>query len=153
MKFVVDMEDFDIDDHNVIDSLKEYIINDIVYQIKKENDKKIQEEIVEQVSKKIKEHIIPLIEEKTYDVYKNKKIKIKGRDISIEEYIEGIYSHYSNWNNPTDIIRKLVKELGDKLKERYDLLFATQLISKINELGYLKEDAAKALLSDKCEEN
>lgn len=41
------------------------------------------------------------------------------------------------------------KDFGKEMKERYDLLFASQLVAKMSETGLLKEDVAKLLLPNK----
>jgi hypothetical protein len=43
--------------------------------------------------------------------------------------------------------KKATDSISKELKERYDLLFASQIVSKLHENGMLKEDVAKLLLT------
>ncbi len=43
-------------------------------------------------------------------------------------------------------IRALANEMATSMKDRYDMLFASQLVAKMNEINMLREDVAKALL-------
>lgn len=49
-------------------------------------------------------------------------------------------------NSMEKLIKSLAKDFANEMKERYDLLFASQLVAKMSETGLLKEDVAKLLL-------
>lgn len=46
------------------------------------------------------------------------------------------------------MVSSSAEEIGTKLKNRYDLLFASQIVSNLNKNGMLKEDIAKILLNE-----
>ena len=68
--------------------------------------------------------------------------------ISLKEYILYQIEYNTGWNSPNENIKKLAQQFGNDMKNRYDLLFASQLVAKINENGLLKEDVAKKLLDN-----
>jgi hypothetical protein len=90
------------------------------------------------------------------DLIKNKKVKKAysgDQMLSYSEYIEQeLERQYMNdrsmRNTLDEIVGKLSKQFSAELKNRYDILFASQIVSKLNEQGMLKEDVARILLGD-----
>jgi hypothetical protein len=77
--------------------------------------------------------------------------KIKGRysndkEVTVLEYIQADFNANSGYSSPKDQIQNLAKKFGDELKQRYDLLFASQIVAKLSENGLLKDSVVKMLL-------
>ena len=68
--------------------------------------------------------------------------------MTLKEYILYQIQNNTGWNSPNENIKKLAQKFGEEMKNRYDLLFASQLVAKMNENGLLKEDVAKKLLDN-----
>lgn len=103
-------------------------------------------------------------------VFTEKKIKAKDSSknspeemVTLFEYIEDKITkdYFSTGNNAEEILRSKLRDfqvvfeksvsnaadkIGNELKDRYDLLFASQLVAKMNEVGLLKTDVANLLL-------
>jgi hypothetical protein len=110
--------------------------NQVKRKIDLDRDLKIKEQIEELFSK-------PELKKNYYDEKK----------VSLAEYIENYFAEYTlNSRDFNDRVEALVKtqanEIVKQLKDRYDLLFASQIVTKLNEQGMLKEDIAKILLGD-----
>lgn len=97
---------------------------------------------------KIKEQIDVLFEkpELKKNYYDNEKV-------SLTQYVENYFVGYTLKSREFDdrveiLIKKQSQEIAQQLKDRYDLLFASQIVTKLNEQGMLKEDIAKILLGD-----
>jgi len=79
------------------------------------------------------------------------KKNYSGEMVTISEWIiqELEKSHISD-TRIKEFLNNQTKNLSDRiskeLKDRYDILFASQIVSKLNENGMLKEDVAKLLL-------
>ena len=152
MKFTVEVEEFWLEEKELEKGLQDYVIKDVIIQINEAMKKKIEEQITmrvkEEVEKTMYRRINAIIEEtiKTEDVFVR-----QGETIKIVDYIKKQFLDNSGWSNPTETIKKLAKEFGQELKNRYDLMFASQIVAKMNENGLLKEGAAKYLLEDKKE--
>jgi hypothetical protein len=104
-------------------------------------------------------------------ILKNKQIKKKENNsemITIEEYITKQLTdcYFSERNSAEQVMKNQISSFEDKfqreikntsdtigkeLKDRYDLLFASQIVSKLNENGMLKIDVAKLLLNSENE--
>lgn len=105
-------------------------------------------------------------------VFSDKKIKTKDATksnpepemVTLFEYIEEKLhkSYFSEDRTASSILdgklrdkevmfEKMVstaaEKIGNDLKDRYDLLFASQIVSNLNKNGMLKEDIAKILLT------
>jgi len=82
------------------------------------------------------------------DVYENGKT-IK-KDLTLEEYVVNKFKKDSGWSSPNEKIEKLSKQFAEKfgqeIKDRYDLIFATRIVQKLDKEGLLKENIAKILL-------
>lgn len=74
-----------------------------------------------------------------------------GEKVSIIDVIRKQISNYQVERNVDERLVKIAREYGDKmatdLKARYDLLFASQIVSKLNDNGMLREDVARLLLA------
>ena len=51
-----------------------------------------------------------------------------------------------SYNNQKDLIEKLAKNYSTEMKNRYDMMFASQLVIKLNEQGMLKEGVFESLM-------
>lgn len=75
---------------------------------------------------------------------------MEGEKISIADVMRNRLAHFSVERNVDSILSKIAKDQADKsateLKARYDLLFASQLVTKMNANGMLREDVARLLL-------
>ena len=77
-----------------------------------------------------------------------KSPKNSNEKMTLKEYILYLIQNNTNWNSPNENIKKLAQKFGEEMKNRYDLLFASQLVAKMNENGLLKEDVVKKLLDN-----
>ena len=160
MKFSIELDEFWLDeDSDYLDNeLKKSIATQIVSVIYGKIKDKIEDQIVRQVKETIEstmykkaslymdecfqKAVIPT------DVYENGRTVKK--DLTLEEYVINKFQKDSGWANPNDKIQKLSKEFankfGQEIKDRYDLLFATQIVQKLDKEGLLKENVAKLIL-------
>lgn len=117
-------------------------------------NKEMMSSFEKQVSRKIELDKELKIREKMDDLFTNQKMKKSGFNtelVSVSEYIElELNKNFSTSREIDDRVQRLIKErsneLIDELKDRYDLLFASQIVSKMKENGFLKDDVAKLLL-------
>lgn len=153
MKFIVEIENFwlEEDGGGLDEQLKSSIRADVVNEIKKSLYLEIQEKISAVVKKQVKEFLHDGIQAKVEEYIKTgliNKSSYSNDQITIEEWIKSELTGTSKYNNTHDKIKKLADEFGNELKQRYDLLFASQIVAKLNDNGLLKEDMAKILLQE-----
>lgn len=160
MKFSIEIEDFwyDQEEGNLSDELKSFIINEIVRKLSKQIDDKTIQTIELKATKAITDGFGAKVSAAVSRFFKSGRIKPYrnsvnnevGADgcISIEQYIQEKFTHDTGWSSGQERIEKLAKKFADEMRNRYDLLFASQLVIKLNEQGLLKEDVARAILKD-----
>lgn len=149
MKFTVEVEDFYLEEGELAAELKKQIKYDVVKQIqegiKKQVDAFMDNYIKAEIESELKARVKILINEFVQTG------KVKGRYSSdtlktIPEWISETIT--DDRRSLADAIVNAANAKVQELQKRYDLLFATQLITKIKEQGFLKEDAARMLLTD-----
>jgi len=150
MRFTVDIEDFWLDEGEDIEpALKEHIIVSVVSKIDEKLSIKIKESITEvaklEIEKKFSEKTSKVVDE----FIKNGKITHYSQERTVEEHIKYLFNDTNGWGTPHEMLKKLAKEFGDELKNRYDLFFATQIVKKLADSGLLAEGIAKSLINDK----
>ena len=157
MKFTVEVEDFYLEEDEIEVSLKNWIKSEVSSQIRtsiqEKVDKIIQNSYKEEIENKLKSRVDILLGE----VYSTTKLKAKyssDPEISIEEYIFQQFNEVKFKDKTEDKIQSSIKTLVksnsekivEEMKQRYDMLFASQLVQKMNEVGMLKNEVAQLLL-------
>lgn len=133
-------------------AIKHRIVQEMLSRIRKDSFDKIgtmaENAIIEQKESVIKEVIA--------DVIQNKKVKKQYSGDQMISYAEYIEEHLSReWlqdskvrNYLDDLVKNLSTKFSTELKQRYDILFASQIVTRLNEQGMLKDEVAKILLGD-----
>ena len=148
----VDLEDLYIDeDQSFSEALNKTITSQVTNEVWKTIKEKVDDQITRNVKLEVEKQYCHKIQSLIAEFFKTGKLKMNSYDkesITIEEYIIRLFEGNIGWNNPKEQIQKLAKAHGETLKNRYDLMFASQLVVKLNENGLLKEDVAKTLLNN-----
>ena len=154
----VDLEDFYIDEDssNLNDEIKKDIANKVKNLVWKQFEENALKSFDNQVKRQIEIDRELKIKQTIDDLFKNKKLKkpYSGNElVSVEDYIidelnRNIGASNQFDRNIRDLIDKKASEIAKDLKDRYDLLFASQIVSNLNKQGMLKDDIAKILLEN-----
>jgi hypothetical protein len=147
MKFTVEVEEFWIEEDELAASLARQIKDEIVNQMKKTVDAKIDEQITLRVVKVIDEHIKATITAKLDELIETGVIMKDGKAIAIKDHVSQLFTNNTSWNSPTEKIKALADGFGKELKARYDALFANRIVAKLNEQGMLKDEVVKLLIT------
>lgn len=144
----------DCDNFPEID-LKEEVMHEITRSTKNQVLEKYKGEteskIVERVKVLVDDKITKQIKKDVEDFVKNGKLKKYSTDEpkSVKEWINEKFTQESDSYSQT--LRKVVaskaQEAVEELKSRYDLLFASQVITKLNDADMLKEGVFQALMA------
>ena len=151
----VDLSEFYGQDEEM--TFSSQIKSDIAYRVKQsifaDFRDKIGSEFKEAVVAAIKEEKDAIVTDEINALIASKKIKkgYNGEEVSVSEWIA--YEFERNGVSGKQINEKLEKivkssadSLGKEIKERYDFLFASQIVSKLSENGLLNEQAKKLFL-------
>lgn len=156
LNITVDLSEFYSEEDGA--TFSQQIKDHIAYMVKQEVLKDFKNKISEEFNREVKKEIEATKEFFITDVLKQLIVsaKVKKRYgtnemISISEYIcEELERVQLTDNKMKDFLTSQTKkssdEISKELKNRYDLLFASQIVTKLNENGMLKEDVARLLL-------
>lgn len=154
IKFVVETDDFWMgeDSESLDKSLKQYIIREVVNSVMSKVSENIEKEISDIVFKQITESQTTMIESLIQE--KSKSLKVKRRysseELTVEEAVEKMLTEKGNVNSVVEQhISRLSSDLAKKLKERYDLQFASHIVKNMNENNLLREGVAESLIENK----
>lgn len=148
MKIVVDLEDFWLEeDEQLIPALQGHVKSIVIREI----GDSIKNQVMSFMNKAMKEEVEKQLEMRVKLLMDSalETGKITGRyssdgEMTVQEWVSKEIK--SNSSNTLDFVNKAAKREAEELKKRYDLVFASQIVAKINEQGLLKEDVAKLLL-------
>jgi hypothetical protein len=152
----VDLSDFysEGDEQSFSEQIKQSIAYDVRTKILNDWREKINVDFSNEIKAEIEAQKGILISETVKMCFDAKQVKERygSAMVSIEEYVNGVLdndlkvsesfqSKLRGWSE------KATNEITKELKDRYDLLFASNLVSKMNELGMLKPDVAQLILN------
>lgn len=153
MKLKVDLDDFYLDEEDdLVPAIKDFVVNEVTSTIWDRVEEKIKQKILDLCNENIQKIIDEKIE--TYltemlDKEMIKKDRWSDELVSLQEYVSTTFNKDfdNNYKKRLDnIVESKTKNICEEIKKRYDLLFASQLISKMNDQNMLKEDIAKLIL-------
>lgn len=153
MKLKVDLDDFYLDEEDdLVPAIKDFVVNKITSTIWDRVEEKIKQKILDLCNENIQKIINEKIETYLTEILNKEMIK-KNRWsdelVSLQEYVSIAFNEDFD-NDYRRILERIVegkaKDICEEIKKRYDLLFASQLISKMNDQNMLKEDIAKLIL-------
>lgn len=147
----INMDDFWMDaDSDFEESFKRYIIDQATYKVfenvKKDLLKDIHLEVEKNVDKKVEEFMSDFIEQNA------NKLKMKvgyNQEVPLREGVKNILLNNADkyaMTSITKLVEAYAKSFVDDLRKRYDLLFASQVITKLNENKMLKEGVFESLM-------
>lgn len=151
MKFTIEIEDFYLDEESDLEpALKKHIIHDCIRQITTALKDKIEDGVNKEVKAQVEKGLSRKITSFVTECIESDKIK--GRyssdpEMTLQEWVKQRFIETAREKSPVDdVIQKLAKQFGEEMKKRYDLLFASQLVAKMKDSGFLKEEAVQLLL-------
>lgn len=148
MEFIVKIEDNWIEDADLVGEIKRQIISSLSTQI----TEKLLEGHVRLIEKVASEKVIQSFDkmsnDATIDFIENGKIKSSRNSsmLTVFEYIAERFENSSGYNNAKELIEKLAKNYSIEMKNRYDMMFASQLVIKMSEQGLLKDGVFQSLM-------
>jgi len=173
----VDLEDFYSEDESSFnEQILWYIQSQVTTSVWKTFQEKAMDSFKSKIDAELEQEKDAEIQRIVTKVFTDKKIKTREASkanpepgmVTLFEYIEEKLhkSYFSEDRTASSILdgklrdkevqfEKMVslaaEQIGEQLKDRYDLLFASQIVSNLNKNGMLKEDIAKILLNDKTQ--
>lgn len=149
MKFAIEVEDFWLDeDEDLSNGLKAHIKNEVVCQISKNIKEMTEKQITERLQNVIKQKMELVIDSTLTDLLATGMIIVNRKEISIGDYIKQVFRENQGWHNPREQIARIAKDFSQELKKQYNMVFANEIVVKMKEQGFLKDDLVQILLKD-----
>lgn len=153
MKLKVDLDDFYLDEEDdLVPAIKDFVVNKVTGTIWDRVEEKIKQKILDLCNENIQKIIDEKIEKyltEMLDKEMIKKDRWSNELVSLQEYVSTTFNKDfdNNYRKKLEnVVESKTKDICEEIKKRYDLLFASQLISKMNDQNMLKEDIAKLIL-------
>lgn len=151
MKFTVEVEDFYLEEEDLHSGLKSYVKNAVLNEIQKSIKDKIEKQITMEVKDTVEKTMYAMITILIKEVIGTEKIRSRwgSEVITLKESVIEAFKNTSAIRDLDKIIANVATLHATEVKSRYDLLFATGIVKKMQENGLLKDDIAKILLEQK----
>lgn len=147
MKVTVDLEDFYLEeDESLSDALKSHVTHHVIQDIWGKIKLRVEQAITETVIEKVNSTLDVIIQQRMHELLEVGEIIRHNKPVKITDHINDTFMANSLWNNPNDFIKKRADVIGEELKSRYDVAFATAIVMNLNQNGMLKEEISKMLL-------
>jgi len=151
MQITVELDSAYLQGDNLDDALAQKIITEITNNIwgkirdkvDKQIDKIAKAHVQEQLDDQIKKYVRTFI--KTEKVQAPRFSDFDEEDCSLEDYIKYMFDKDSKSDKIEKVVRNLASDYSSAVKDRYDMAFASQMITKMKEANLLKENVASAL--------
>ncbi len=152
LNITVDLDDLWCDEEeSITESVKCSIIQStkqaILKLIKDDTEKQIQSQVKGLVAKELTTQIDAQV------TYCLENLKVKGRfnddDLSLHDYIKQQFTDNRGNHNMAKTLADLATKFGKEMKDRYDLMFAAQIVAKMQENALLKDGVEDLLLEKK----
>jgi hypothetical protein len=152
MKFTVEVDDFYLEEGDLESELKRHIITSCVHKITTDLKQKIEDGVIKEVKAQVEQTLYRKIGTLVSECIANDKIKARYSgepEMTLQEWVKEQFTETARSKAPMDdVIKKLANAFGEEMKKRYDLLFASQLVAKMKDSGFIKEEALQLLLTN-----
>lgn len=144
-----------VSDSSFLDAIKDSIRREVVQKVLSEWRKEIGDSFGKEIRETVEKMQGGFLAATLQDLVNEKSIPgsrygMEGEKISIIDVMRNRLTQWDLGSKTDDRLVRIAREQADKshaeLKARYDLLFASQLVTRMNESGMLREDVARLLL-------
>ena len=125
---------------DIINQVKTKVISNIGVTSRNQMDNKVKELIEQELIPKVNDHVAEFIAEG--------KMRHYGEELTLKELVVTMFDSNNVIRKMRDHIDDRAREMANEFRDRYDLLFASSLVAKMNDRGLLKEGVFKAIMSE-----
>ncbi len=151
MKIDINVSDFYLDENDGLETgLKNMIKHEVIQSINKQIKDKVEAQITMEVKDTVEKLLYKQITSDIKEILETgttKSRKDSNKQVLFKDYVRECFDYNGGWTSFEANIKKLAEAFSVELKQRYDLLFASQIVVKMQEQGLLKEDVVKLLLT------
>ena len=149
LKVTIEVPEEWIEEGEIQEALKYQIIQNLSIKIMDRLNNDFVKKIENIAIVKVEESFKKIADEETKDFIENGLVSSfnnSSKKITVKEYIADRFNNSNAYNSQRSLIEKLAKDYSTEMKNRYDMMFASQLVIKLNEQGMLKEGVFDSLM-------
>lgn len=151
MKFTVEIEEFWVDQEtDLLPEIHNQVVSDVARQIVKQLQARIDTEVALEVKSQANKKLAEQIEKAVADAIEIGTIPGQYSNsprLTLEEYVKDKFEREGSTDrNIGKMVMAESVRYAESIKERYDILFVTGIVQKMNEQGMLKESVGNVLL-------
>lgn len=154
IKIEVDLNDFYPEGGDA--SFSEEVEDVIKYEVRKAIGKAVSKDVERAANSAYEEfgqQKIKTIVDSAFDEFIDKgevrKSSYSEERITVEEKMRMIFDDQNNWSAPDAKMKKMGEQFASECRNRYDLSFASNIVTGLEKQGLLKPGAFEAITSDK----
>lgn len=68
--------------------------------------------------------------------------------VSVKDYLSGVFKDSGRWNSTDKAMRKMGEEFAAEARKRYDMMFASNIVTGLEKQGLLKAGVFESLTED-----
>lgn len=148
----VDLEDLWINEDNqnvnevVLDEIKNGVVNKCVCKFFDIYNRQIDKEFAKHIEESVEKETVKFFEKEiTMETLVNKNRYGGGKEmVPLREIISELFQKNVS-SGIENRLKNTAKKFADELRKRYDMQFASHVVNKMKENGFLNENAIKAL--------
>jgi len=153
MKIEINVSDFYLDNEdNLEQGLKDYIKRETIQAISSQIKQKVETQITMEVKDKVEQMLYREISSAILENIESGKTKSRRNSnefVTFKEYVKECFEYNTGYQSFENTIKKLAETFSSEMKQRYDLMFASQIVIKMGDAGLLKSDELAKLLEPK----
>lgn len=151
MKFIIEVDDFWLEDQEIEEGLKNHVKYEVLREIKLSIKDQVERTITKVIKEKVSKSLEKTIQKEVTKAVTDIKIpnSFGSESKTLQEHIIYDFNQNSRYRDPKRQIEESAKKFGTELKNRYDMLFASQIVIKMGEQGLLKDGVLDALIEKK----
>lgn len=158
MKFNVEVEiDWIHSEANLDEGIQKKLKREVVKKIWNKIEDSVEEQVMKVAEERVKQHMDEKIQQEASVLAKTGKLNPSSRyykgpeEPTVEEYMQYLFSKKSKVNIE-EILENRAKKIAEKLKDKYDVAFAHQVVLKMRDQNLLKDDVEQALFETKMKD-
>lgn len=149
MKFIIEVEDFWLDEEEIDDALKSHVLNTVTHKITGSIKDQVDKEITKKVTETIHKNLDSIIDAKLTELIETGTILINKEPISMVKHLKNLFQDNRGWSSIGNQVENYSNKFCKEMKLQYNAAFATKIVMGMKEQGLLKPELVQMLLEDK----
>lgn len=149
MKFIIEVNDFFIEEGELSEVLKSHVTHEVITRISASIKDKVEKTITDRIEAAMNEKLKVVIDDTINECIERGVMTVNKQQVNIKDHLRSVFENSHGWNSPSNRMAEIAANFGKELKLQYNNIFATKIVISMKDQGFLKDDMARILLGDK----